>query len=224
MKKHHHMWFMTALAAFCLFSQALFANQAKDQTSSVSTILAGLEKRYQSPAFSARFYQESPLPDIQITEKAEGKAFFERPGKFRWSYETPDVLDYICDGSRLWIHSPAENSVWVGTSEDFFGKTGSAAVLTDLKQLQERFKVSVAEAESDKEFRLKLLPKEKDAGLTHLFLSIDKSTFNILKIVSFNMNGEETRISFDTMTFLPDADDGLFVFKVPKKAIVIPLN
>lgn len=190
----------------------------------LDSVLRGLEERYQAPSFSARFYQESPLPDIQITERAEGKAFFKRPGKFRWSYETPDVLEYISDGIRLWIYSPVDNNVWIGTAEDFFGKGGSASVLTDLKQLKDRFDVSLADPLTDTSVRLKLIPKGDGQGLTHMFLSVDKSTYDILNIVSFNLNGEETRIKFETMTYDAVTDDSLFTFSVPENAIVIPLE
>lgn len=190
----------------------------------LDAVLKGLEERYQAPSFSARFYQESPFPDIQITEKAEGKAFFKRPGKFRWSYESPDVIDYISDGTRLWIYSPADNNVWIGTAGDFFGKGGSASVLTDLKQLRNRFDVSLDEALTDTSVSLKLVPKGEGQGIAHLFLSIDKTTFDILNIVSINVNGEETRIMFGKMTFDTAADDSLYTFSVPDNAIVIPLE
>lgn len=224
MKNKPCVWFSIILLTLLWVSPCLAEDLKKNQVADMDAVLTGLEKRYQSPAFSARFFQESPLPDIQITETAEGKAFFKRPGKFRWSYEKPDVLDYISDGIRLWIYSPADNNVWIGTSEDFFGKGGSAAVLTDLKKLRERFVVSLAEPLTDKAYRLKLLPKEQGQGLVHMFLSVDKRTFDILNIVSFNMNGEETRITFDTMTFASDLEDSLFTFKVPENAIIIPLE
>lgn len=224
MKKKSYAWFAAILLTLMWVSTCWSAGEGTGKGTNLDAVLKGLEGRYQAKAFSARFFQESPLPDIKITERAEGKAFFKRPGKFRWSYEKPDVLDYISDGTRLWIHSPVDNNVWLGTSEDFFGKGGSAAVLTDLKQLRDRFRVSLEAPLSDKAFRLKLLPKEQGQGLTHMFLSVDKSTFDILNIVSFNMNGEETRITFEDMTFTKDLDDTLFTFKIPDNAIVIPLE
>ncbi|MBU1170288.1 MAG: outer membrane lipoprotein carrier protein LolA [Proteobacteria bacterium] len=197
-------------------------NQKKG--ASLDAIIDGLEHRYKADSFSALFYQESPLPDIQITEKAQGKAFFKRPGKFRWSYETPDVLDYISNGDILWIHSPADNNVWIGHAGDFFGKEGSAAVLTDIKQIRTRFHVALAEPFDELSYHLKLKPKNSVLGVNDIDLSIDRKTFDILKIISFNMNGEETRVMFRDMNFNPLADDSLFNFTVPENAIVIPLD
>lgn len=193
-------------------------------TPSLDTVLNGLEHRYDTPSFSARFHQESPLPDIQITERAEGKAFFKRPGKFRWSYDTPEVLEYISDGEHLWIYSPVDNNVWIGNPGDFFGKGGSASVLTDIKQIRTRFTPSLADSTDKTSFRIKLVPKESSAGINDIYLSIDRTTYDILTIVSVNMNGEETRIMFSDMNFDPLTDDSLFSFTVPENAIIIPLD
>lgn len=192
--------------------------------SPVSQLLKKIENRYNSVSFSANFYQESPLPEIQVTEKAQGKAYFKKPGKFRWEYEKPEVLHYISDGETLWIHSPTDNNVWTGKSKDFFGKGSGANVLTDVSQIRNQFMVSIAESPDENTTRLKLIPKNKSMGFTDIFLSVDNSTYDILKIVSFNMNGEETRIDFKNLEFKPFSDDVVFNFKIPANANVIPLE
>jgi outer membrane lipoprotein carrier protein len=192
--------------------------------SPVGQILKKIENRYNSVSFSADFHQESPLPEIKVTETAQGKAYFKKPGKFRWEYEKPKVLHYISDGETLWIHSPADNNVWVGKSSDFFGKGSGATVLTDVSQIRKQFAVSISDPSDDNTLRLKLIPKNKSMGFTDIFLTIDKSTYDILKIISFNMNGEETRITFKNLEFKPFSDEIIFNFKIPAKANVIPLE
>lgn len=191
---------------------------------SIINILTELEKRYENPAFSAKFYQESPLPDIQMTDSASGKAFFKRPGKFRWEYETPDVLHYISDGKTLWIHSPVDNHVWLGDASNFFGKGSSASVLTDIKLIRERFHVSLPVQHSENKWRLKLIPIEDTMGLSKIFLSINKKNYHVSKIVSFNSNDEETRIMFSDFNFNENSDDSVFSFKIPENANIIPLE
>ena len=201
------------------------ARSKKQKASSpVSLLLKKIEKRYDASSFSAHFYQESPLPEIQVTETAEGKAYFKRPGKFRWEYEKPEVLHYISDGKTLWIHSPSDNNVWTGKSKEFFGKGSSANVLTDVRQIRRQFVVSIVESTDANTSRLKLVPRNKSMGFTDIFLSIDKKTYDILKIVSFNMNGEETRIVFSDLAFQPLNDATSFSFTVPANANVIPLE
>jgi outer membrane lipoprotein carrier protein len=194
------------------------------ETLSIEAVFERLENRYQSPSFSARFYQESPLPDIQITETAEGKAFFKKPGNFRWSYEKPERLDYISNGKTLWIYSLIDNNVWIGKADTFFGKAGSAAVLTDVTRIREKFDTSIDVPQDPSFIRIKLVPKDMSLGLHAIYLSIDTATFTIKKIVSFNMNGEETRITFSDIVFDSVTDDSLFSFTVPENAVIIPLD
>ncbi len=199
-------------------------HKAAADSSPVSQLLKKIENRYDSVSFSADFYQESPLPEIQVTETAKGKVYFKKPGKFRWEYEKPEVLHYISDGATLWIHSPSDNNVWLGKSKEFFGKGSGANVLTDVKQIRSQFVVSIADATDDGTTRLKLVPKNKTMGFTDIFLTVDKGTYDIQKIVSFNMNGEETRIEFKHLEFKPFADEVMFNFKIPSTANVIPLE
>lgn len=196
----------------------------KVDKSPVSQLLKKIENRYDSVSFSADFFQESPLPEIQVTETAQGKAYFKKTGKFRWEYEKPEVLHYISNGVTLWIHSPSDNNVWTGKSKEFFGKGSGANVLTDVKQIRNQFVVSIAESSDENTTRLKLVPKNKTMGFTDIFLTVDNGTYDILKIVSFNMNGEETRIEFKNLEFKPFSDDVMFNFKIPAKANVIPLE
>lgn len=199
--------------------------QAKtEDTSAVSLILHKIENRYDSAAFSADFNQESPLPEIQVIETARGRVIFKKPGKFLWEYEKPEVLHYISDGETLWIYSPSDNNVWIGKSKEFFGKGGGAIVLADVKQIRTQFNASIEEPDNENTTKLKLVPKNKEMGLTDIFLTVDNGTYDIIKIVSFNINGEETRIQFRNLQFKQFSDDSAFSFKVPATANVIPLD
>lgn len=210
----------TASSAFC---ENVKENPEKPEIS-INTILTGLEKRYESSGFSAKFYQESPIPDIQMTDSASGKAFFKRPGKFRWEYEEPDILHYISDGKTLWIHSPVDNHVWLGDASAFFGKGSSANFLTDIKLIKERFDVSLPDQHSENKWRLKLIPKNGSIGLSEIFISVNKKNYNVSKIVSFNNNGEETRIMFSDFIFDEKPEDSIFSLKIPENANIIPLE
>ena len=61
---------------------------------------------------------------MEITDRAAGKAFFKRPGKMRWEYETPDRQTIITDNETLWIFRPEYNQVMIGKAHYFleFGK------------------------------------------------------------------------------------------------------
>ncbi len=191
----------------------------------VNQILDNLENHFSGSGFSADFYQESPLPDIGITESAAGKAYFKKPEKFRWEYQTPDILHYISDGSNLWIHNPEDNNVWIGKTADFFGKQSSASVLTDIKLIRKMFTVKMAEKTSETDWELFLFPSSTGTfGISKMLLSINKKTGNISKIISFNISNTETRITLNNYDFKKIPSDTSFDFKPPKNANIIPLE
>lgn len=205
------------------FSETIQA--VENSNLSVNQILDNLEKHFSGIGFSADFYQESPIQDIGITESAAGKAYFKKTEKFRWEYTTPDILHYISDGKTLWIHSPEDNNVWIGKTTDFFGKESSASFLTDIKQIRKKFNVIMNDKKNKTDWELILTPVTEAAfGLNKIFLSINKQTGDISKIVSFNLNNAETRITLSNYDFNKTPSEELFILKMPKNANIIPLK
>ena len=74
-------------------------------------ILSGVEKRYASSAFSARFTIESTLKAMQVTDTAAGRLLVKYPGKMRWEYEEPDPSLLISDGITIWMYLPEDQQV-----------------------------------------------------------------------------------------------------------------
>jgi outer membrane lipoprotein carrier protein len=110
--------FSLAMLVFCIGGAGLAAAAGDDAT--LSKILDGLENRYAGPGFSAKFFQESMLKAMQISDTAEGKLTVKRPGKMRWEYTIPDVQTVVSDGRTMWIYRPADNQVMVGKAPSFF--------------------------------------------------------------------------------------------------------
>ncbi len=216
------------LVLFC-WSIPLFASSIEDagKKDSIATnkILDSLESRFSSPGFSADFYQESPLPDLGISESANGKAYFKKQEKFRWEYTRPDILHYISDGDTLWIHSPGDNNVWVGKTSTFFGKGSSASFLTDIKSIRKKFTTRRLDTNEKDLWQLELTPSGTTTfGINRIILSINKKSHDIIKIITFNINNEETRITLSNYDFKTTPSDMLFSFEIPEKANVIPLE
>ena len=87
---------------------------------SLDQILEGMEKRYANSRFFAKFFQESTIKAMEITDFASGKVYVRHPGKMRWEYEKPDRQIIITDGFKLWIYRPEDNQVMTGSAPDFF--------------------------------------------------------------------------------------------------------
>jgi outer membrane lipoprotein carrier protein len=190
---------------------------------SVDDILAGVEARYKGPGFSARFSQESTLKAMDITDTAEGTILIKHPGMMRWEYERPDPQLIVTDGEMLWIYRPEDRQVMIGDAPDYFGGGKGAGFLTDVKSVRDDF--IVAPGPSDENYHvIELFPKDNRYNVDSIRLFITRDRFEIVKVVTENRFGDETRLRFTDLTFGLDPDDSRFRFDIPPGTDVLQLD
>jgi outer membrane lipoprotein carrier protein len=105
--------FCCSIAALALFVSAIFAAPKPSVTSTGSTantIRRALESRYQHAAtLKAAFYER--YDDGKGGGQAEsGVVYFERPGRMRWEYESPETKLFLVDGKNVWFYIPADRT------------------------------------------------------------------------------------------------------------------
>jgi outer membrane lipoprotein carrier protein len=187
-------------------------------------ILDNIEKRYAGIGFSARFDQSSTIKAMEITDTASGKIFVKRPGKMRWEYEEPDKQTIITDSKTLWIYRPNDNQVMIGKAPVYFADGKGASFLSDMNLIRKKFSISLEAAVKDDTYYLKLLPQEKKIDLSVIYLSISKTTFDIIEIVTYNLYEDETRIRLSQVDFKQNLDDSMFQFNIPEGTDVLELE
>ena len=196
----------------------------QDADVTMATILNGIEKRYGGPGFSAHFFQESMLKAMQLSDTAEGRLIVKRPDKMRWEYNLPDEQTIITDGQSLWIHRPEDNQVMVGRAPDFFGNGKGAGFLTDMNRIRENFAIQPQPADNDAYYRLEMVPIHPTAELNRVVLSVDKKSYQVDQVITYNAYGDETRIVLSDYRFNIDPEDGLFELEIPDGADVIQVD
>ena len=220
------------LLFLCFFGQIVSAYQltaktastADDLSLSLDEIITHVEKRYSVSGFTAQFSQTSTIKAMDITDNASGKAFFKRPGKMRWEYETPERQMIITDGNTLWIFRPDDNQVMIGKAPSFFQGGKGFSFLSDMEEIRRKFKMSLEKKSPEGFFVLKLLPREKTYDVVEIFLTISTATFDVVEIVTYNSYGDETRFVFSNIQFKKKIDDSLFHFNIPKDVEVLHLD
>ncbi|OQY12893.1 MAG: hypothetical protein B6I30_03850 [Desulfobacteraceae bacterium 4572_187] len=222
------------LLIVCLFSFSSVvlgqdSSQASDLKPSVSNlskddIIKKVETRYTLPGFSANFFQVSTIKAMKITDTAYGKAFFKRPDKMRWEYEKPDRQTIITDGNTLWIYRKEDNQVMIGKAPSFFGDGKGFSFLSDMKLIQNKFSIILEKKTGEDYHVLKLFPREKTFDVSVIYLSVSKKTFEVVKIVTYNSYGDETRIELSDIQFKQKLDDSMFSFKIPQGVEVLHLD
>src|ERR1700739_233481 len=87
----------------------LFA--AVSVTPDVRSIVKQFEARYRSArtlkaAFLERYFENGRLVRVEA-----GTAYFLRPGKMRWEFESPEKNLFLVDGKTAWFYVPADHTV-----------------------------------------------------------------------------------------------------------------
>src|ERR1700739_282439 len=85
----------------------LFA--AVSVTPDVRSIVKQFEARYRSArtlkaAFLERYFENGRLVRVEA-----GTAYFLRPGRMRWEYESPEKNLFLVDGKYVWFYAPDDH-------------------------------------------------------------------------------------------------------------------
>lgn len=179
-------------------------------------VIQKVEEHYSVSGFSAYFSQTSSIKAMEITDTASGRAFFKRSGKMRWEYETPDRQMIITDGKTLWVFRPEDNQVMIGKAPSFFKGGKGFSFLSDMKVIRQKFSMVLEKKTGEDFFVLKLNPREKTYDIVEIYLWISRKTFDVVKILTSNSYGDETRIVFNDIQLKQKLDESLFTFEVSK--------
>lgn len=215
---------LLVLAGLCPVPGALAGNETPAPTNpETARILNQLETRYSRKNFSADFKQESTLKAMEITDTAEGKAWFSHPGKMRWEYQSPEKYIIISGGDNLWIYRPADNQVVVGDAKEYFGNGKGASFLSNFSLVKDAFAVT-PERQTANQYRLKLVPLKKQYDLSAIYLTVNKTNLDIELVTTENVYGDITKITFSNLTFHPELKESMFEFKVPKGTDIVQMD
>jgi outer membrane lipoprotein carrier protein len=77
----------------------------------VRSIREKLESRYRSARTLQATFLERYSESDQLTREEAGVAYFQRPGKMRWEYESPEKNVFLVDGKMAWFYVPADHTV-----------------------------------------------------------------------------------------------------------------
>jgi outer membrane lipoprotein carrier protein len=187
-------------------------------------ILDRMEKHYAGNSFKAEFIQEATVKALEITDFASGKMFVRYPGKMRWEYEKPEKQVIITDGIKLWIYRPTDNQLMTGSAPAFFSDGKGASFLSDISLIRKKFNISLAETKEDFFYELKLKPLEKTLDVTDITLAVTKTSFTVIRIVTYNSYGDENRIELLNHKFQADLKDSLFSFEAPEGTDILEMD
>ncbi len=168
--------------------------------------------------------------DGKVVQQSKGTVWLKKPLKFRWNYQTPDVMQLVSDGQQFYHYDVDLAQV---TTKPVSEVTGSAlsTLLNDQQQLDEVFNVqSLAAADVKKQFPkrakqwlkkavsfYRLTPKQKvtDDGQPSL-LAIGLNKNEQLSVFYAQDNYGENNFVFSNIYQDNIISDGQFLFIAPE--------
>ena len=166
--------------------------------------------------FFSDFSQTVQNSQLSSMERASGKLWIQRPGKFRWNYQNPYMQEIVSDGNKIWIYDADLEQVTVKQVNATLGQT-PALLLSGTKPLNETFKIMEIGKMENLNW-VELTPKDPDAGFTGIRLGFNGKTLEEM-LMQDNL-GQITRLTFKNLILNSKLDPALFNFVAPAGADV----
>lgn len=194
------------------FTSVVFAGNAEQR-------LEQFFKQVQS--MRADFTQTVISENRRSAEKSQGMLQMQRPGKFRWEYQTPYEQQIIANGKKLWIYDVEMEQVIVKKLDLALGDT-PAVLLSGGANIADRFDVKEISVEGEGEsslYWLQLLPKQQEASFEKLLLAFAGDNLQIMELK--DAFGQITRLTFSNLEQNPAINSSVFSFEPPAGVDVI---
>ena len=157
-----------------------------------------------------------------------GRAYFQRPGKMRWDYESPEKNTFLVDGKFVWFYSPADHTVTrmpAKQSEDW--RTPLAFLTSHLKLSRicaklEPDQETIPANPVDEVYACRLRQTPETASGTSKVASFELSPQGELeRIIVPEEGGITLEFSFAGWQFNTGLAKTLFEFSPPADAVVV---
>jgi outer membrane lipoprotein carrier protein len=197
-----------------LFAAALLATGASagdtgiDRLHSYLANVQGMEGNFRQQVIDSRG---------RVLEDASGTVAMQRPGRFRWNYQTPFERVIVADGERVWLYEADLDQVTIRKLKSGIGDT-PAALLTGKESVLERFKVEKSWTEGGLAV-VRLIPRSAEADFAGVTLGFHDAELRLLLLD--DRLGQQTRIDLSGIRTNPTLSPDLFRFKPPPGADVI---
>jgi len=197
MKKPWHAGI--ALLSVCLFAQRSFGADL------IADYFSGLD------TFQSRFSQTVADSNGELVQDAQGRVWIQRPGRFRWDYETPYRQLIVADGERLWTYDEDLQQATVEPVDEALSST-PAMLLSGFRPLEDVMRWSEIGSRQGKTW-YRLDPKQQDAAVEEVQIAFEGGQLAIIEVR--DGFGNHTRIRFSDITRNQAIDPGRFRIELP---------
>src|SRR5437899_3829681 len=116
-----------------------------------SELASRMEARYRTAKTLQATFLERYIENGSVLRTEAGTAYFRRPGKMRWEYESPEKDTFLVDGKNAWFYVPGDHTVMrVPAKQSSDWRTPLALLAGEMKVSRVCARVDFAEQEKPK--------------------------------------------------------------------------
>jgi outer membrane lipoprotein carrier protein len=225
------------LLALLFFGSGISA----DTTPDLKRLVSLFELRYKSAHTLQATFLENYTENGRFVRSEAGTAFFRRPGKMRWEYQSPEKNLFLIDGKMAWFYVPADHTATrVPAKESSDWRTPLALLAGEMKVSRICAQVQAApgeapenpanavllcqlrgaqskaqESNSSKDTRGVEEPSEA------VFFEVVRNSGELVRVLVRNSGGVGIEFQFRNWRYDPPADESLFRFSVPPGVAIV---
>lgn len=202
----------------------LLGFQAVNAADLVADYFSGLN------TFHAKFEQTVVDSNGQQVQDSEGQVWIQRPGRFRWDYQTPYRQLIVADGEQLWTYDEDLEQATVKLVDEALSST-PAMLLSGFRPLSEVMTWAPHEVDCDADggtpecrdndgriwFRLD--PRQSDSAVERVRIAFEKEQLTMIEVV--DGFGNHTRIRFSDIYLNQSVAPELFKLRLPAGTDII---
>lgn len=235
-------WFFGAIALASL--SILFAGMAlqrKPEDPAVKRFVALFELRYRPARTLQAVFLERYTENEKMIRTEAGTAYFRRPGRMRWEYESPERDVFLVDGKTAWFYVPGDHTVMrVPAKESTDWRTPLALLAGEMKVSRVCARVELASDEKAEGAESVVLRcelrgaepqrsgRDPDAGTPTgggkedtVFFEIGRTTGELARLVVRQSGGVQIEFRFANWRMNPPVPDSMFRFEVPAGVAIV---
>ncbi len=215
---------------------------AHDATSKspVAVVVGRYEARYRSAARLEATFLERYTENGRLTRQEAGEVYFQRPGKMRWNYESPEKNIFVVDGKNAWFYVPADHTVTrVPAKKSTDWRTPLALLVGEMKVSRICNKIGLAEAQTPEysaDVMLYCVPRgasnvreggdssrkaDSPEGRDIVYLEVQESSGELVRVLVSDPGGVGIEFRFANWQLNPQLDGSLFSFQVPPGVAIV---
>ncbi|HET9402075.1 MAG TPA: outer membrane lipoprotein carrier protein LolA [Candidatus Acidoferrales bacterium] len=207
------------------------------------TIVHSLEARYHSAKTLKAVFLERYSEGRNSVRAESGTAYFSRPGRMRWEYESPESKLFLSDGRTVWFYVPSDHTVTRAPVKESTDWRTPLALLTgkaDIRKLCSKVEIFTnPSGAKSTDVTLSCTPRGLDKGsanqnsagqpltpgssgdVRQILLVVDPATSWLSSVLIRQTGGVELEYRFGNWEENLPLQEALFHFAAPKGVAIV---